>query len=93
MNAGVDVRVRSNDSPRRVHRERHARVTKDAFADPERPLTARILWRPSLPAGVRIEGPAIVEEPNATTLVHPGDTACVTAAGHLIIAIGEERHS
>jgi N-methylhydantoinase A len=63
------------------------------FGDPERPLTTRILWRPSLPAGATVEGPAIIEEPNATTLVHPGNTACVTAAGHLIIAIGQEGHS
>jgi N-methylhydantoinase A len=62
------------------------------FADPERPLKTRILWRPSLPAGTTIVGPAIIEEPNATTLIHPGDSASVTAAGHLMIAIGQEAH-
>jgi N-methylhydantoinase A len=61
------------------------------FADPERPLATRIAWRPSLSAGAVVEGPAIIEEPNATTLIHPGDIACVSVAGHLIIAIGEER--
>ncbi|HEY4263783.1 MAG TPA: hydantoinase/oxoprolinase family protein, partial [Micropepsaceae bacterium] len=60
------------------------------FGDPERPLATRILWRPSLPAGTIVEGPVIIEEPNATTLVHPGDTASVTAAGHLMIAVGQE---
>jgi len=63
------------------------------FDDPDRPLKTRILWRPSLPAGETIAGPAIVEEPNATTLVHPGDVATVTAAGHLIITIGQEGQS
>src|SRR5262249_32780466 len=55
------------------------------FDDPERPLKTRILWRPSLPAGTRIEGPAVIEEANSTTLIRPGDVATVGAAGHLII--------
>ena len=40
-----------------------------------------------------IIGPAIIEEPNATTLIHPGDAASVTAAGHLTIAIARKAHS
>jgi N-methylhydantoinase A len=63
------------------------------FDDPEGALKTRILWRPCLPAGATIEGPAIVEEPNATTLIHPGDAASVTAAGHLTIAIAPEVHA
>jgi N-methylhydantoinase A len=63
-------------------------TTRDVvFDDPERPLKTRILWRPSLPSGTKVEGPAIIEEPNSTTLVHPGDVASVTPAGHLVIAI------
>ena len=62
------------------------------FDDAERPVQTRVLWRPSLPAGMTIEGPAIIEEPNATTLIHPGDTVTVSGAGHLIIAIGQEAH-
>jgi N-methylhydantoinase A/oxoprolinase/acetone carboxylase beta subunit len=46
-----------------------------------------VIWRPSLIAGARIEGPAVIEEPNATTLIHPGDVATVTEAGHLIIEV------
>jgi len=42
---------------------------------------------PSLAAGSRIEGPAVIEEPNATTLIHPGDVASVTEAGHLVIDV------
>jgi len=57
------------------------------FDDAERPRKTRILWRPSLSAGTTITGPAIIEEPNATTLIHPGDVATVTEAGHLTIAI------
>jgi N-methylhydantoinase A len=60
------------------------------FDDPEKPLPARILWRPGLPAGTSVAGPAVIEEPNATTLIHPGDVATVSEAGHLVIAIRQE---
>jgi N-methylhydantoinase A len=57
------------------------------FTDPAKPLRTRIVWRPSLAAKTRIEGPAVIEEPNATTLVYPGDVATVSDAGHLIIDV------
>jgi N-methylhydantoinase A len=57
------------------------------FSDPARPLRTRIVWRPPLHAGARIEGPAVIEEPNATTLIHPGDVATVSDAGHLVIDV------
>ena len=49
------------------------------FDDPARPLEARILWRPALAAGTEIVGPAVIEEPNSTTLIGPGDHAVVDA--------------
>src|SRR5262249_25207008 len=58
------------------------------FTDSARPQRTRIVWRPALAAGTRIEGPAVIEEPNATTLIHPGDMATMSAAGHLIIDVG-----
>src|SRR5262245_19016753 len=57
------------------------------FTDAARPVPTRVVWRPSLSAGARIEGPAVIEEPNATTLIHPGDVATVTEAGHLVIDV------
>jgi N-methylhydantoinase A len=57
------------------------------FRDAARPVPTRVVWRPSLAAGTRIEGPAVIEEPNATTLIHPGDVAVVSDAGHLIIDV------
>ena len=56
--------------------------------DPARPLAARILWRPALAAGTEIVGPAVIEEPNSTTLIGPGDRARVDASGHLVITLG-----
>jgi hypothetical protein len=32
----------------------------------------------------------VIEEPNSTTLVHPGDIATVGPAGHLTIAINKD---
>ena len=55
------------------------------FADARRPLSARILWRPSLPVGFTFEGPAVIEEPNSTILIHPGDRVTVDPSGHLIV--------
>jgi N-methylhydantoinase A len=57
------------------------------FQDAAHPVPTRVVWRPSLAAGTRIEGPAVIEEPNATTLIHPGDVAVVSQAGHLIIDV------
>jgi len=60
------------------------------FDDPEKLQMARILWRPSLPVGFTVAGPAVIEEPNSTTLVHPGDVATVGPTGHITIAIHQE---
>jgi len=57
------------------------------YDDAERPLETRILWRPCLPPGFSVEGPAIIEESNSTTVLFPGDVARVTEHGHLVISI------
>jgi N-methylhydantoinase A len=59
------------------------------FDDPEHPLRTRIVWRPSLSSGDIVTGPAVIEEPNTTILLHPGDVASVTDTGHLIIRIAQ----
>ncbi len=57
------------------------------YEDAEKPLDTRILWRACLPPGFRVEGPAIIEESNSTTVIFPGDVARVTEHGHLVISI------
>jgi N-methylhydantoinase A len=64
--------------------EQRRRVVLD---DPAHPVEARILWRPGLAAGTEIVGPAVIEEPNSTTLIGSGDRASVNESGHLIIAL------
>lgn len=45
------------------------------------PTTADVWWRPDLPAGSVIRGPAVVAEDTGTSLLLPGDTAQVVADG------------
>jgi N-methylhydantoinase A len=42
-------------------------------------------WRPSLPAGSTVDGPAVIEEYGATVPLHPGFTAAVDRLGNLIV--------
>ena len=60
------------------------------FDDPDKPLPARVIWRPSLAAGQEVAGPAVIEEPNSTFLLHPGDVASVSPAGHLLVRVAVE---
>jgi len=60
---------------------------KVIYDDPDNPVAARIVWRPGLAAGTVVEGPAVIEEPNSTTLLFPGDVARITEHGHIDIAI------
>jgi N-methylhydantoinase A len=46
-------------------------------------VDATVWWRPGLVPGAEIAGPAIIEEPEATTFLHPGDRAVVHDSGAL----------
>jgi N-methylhydantoinase A len=44
------------------------------------------VWaRLDLPAGARIAGPAILEQPDATTVLEPGFAGRIDSAGNLIV--------
>jgi N-methylhydantoinase A len=62
--------------------EQHRRVI---FDDAAQPADTRILWRPHLSAGTEIAGPALIEEPNSTTLIAPGDRAEIDPFGNIVI--------
>ena len=47
-----------------------------------------VYQREKLPLDAIIEGPAILEQLDATTVVEPGDRAASDADGNLIIEIG-----
>lgn len=46
-----------------------------------REMEAAVWWRPDLPAGSEIHGPAVVEEQTGTTILLPGDKGLVGADG------------
>jgi N-methylhydantoinase A len=48
-----------------------------------------VIDRGALPIGEVLEGPAIIEEAEATTLLLPRSTASVSPRGHLVMTLGE----
>ena len=46
-----------------------------------------VYWRPDLTAGATFKGPAIVEQPDSTTVVPPGFTAEVDGWLNIIIRL------
>ena len=57
------------------------------MTSPRRPIQTDIYDRYALKAGNRIEGPAVVEEIDSTTLILPGCTARVDGYGNLLIQL------
>lgn len=53
---------------------------------PEGPREAKVYWRPALAFGSRLTGPAVIEEPNATTLVPPDAEAVVLDDGSIEVS-------
>jgi N-methylhydantoinase A len=44
------------------------------------------VFRPDdIPAGGRVEGPAIIEEPTTTVVVYPGMSATLTPSGNYLL--------
>jgi N-methylhydantoinase A len=60
--------------------------TRDILVDGEvARVAARILNRDTMPIGFTFEGPAIVQQPDTTTLVEPGWSGLVDPAGNLVL--------
>jgi N-methylhydantoinase A len=63
--------------------------TRDVFFDgPEGWRRCSVYWRPDLHRGGIIEGPAIIEQLDSTTVLSPGDTAEVDSFGNIVITVG-----
>ena len=54
------------------------------------PVPCPIYRRGTLSSGAELEGPAIIEEPDSTTLLHPGDRLVVHTSGTMVITIAPE---
>ncbi len=61
--------------------------TRSVYFDAGESLEAPIYDRSTLAAGHVIEGPAVIEQLDATTLVFPGDVATVDTAHNLLVEI------
>jgi N-methylhydantoinase A len=63
--------------------------SRPVWFDPREPVECRIVRRAALRPGDEIEGPVVIEEPDSTTLVFPGDRLAVHESGVLVLTIGE----
>ncbi len=84
MNDAIGAWLRDAFAPEAAAPEQRRPII---FDDPQRPLEARILWRPGLAAGTTVDGPAVIEEPNATTFVPPGAAAAIDQWGNIVITL------
>ena len=80
-----DPAVRWDDlpTPRPSGEPRRADRTVVTAADE---VIATCWWRPALSPETRLDGPAVIEEPEATTYVGPGEQAVVHDNGALVIS-------
>ena len=76
--------------------ERHADTDVEAEARIRETVFGRKLWeatvvdRATLSTGARLQGPAIIDEATATTVVPPGCSVVVDEFGSLIITVGKD---
>ena len=66
-------------------------TTREVWFGQERPVECRIFRRESLAPETTIEGPAVIEETDSTTLIHAGDSLFVHPSGVLVLTIGDAR--
>jgi len=59
------------------------------FSEASGMVSSLVVDRYAMTAGQYIEGPALIEEPEATTVILPGDRATISKNGHLMIEIGK----
>jgi N-methylhydantoinase A len=78
-----EIRVGHADPPA----ESLKSIRKVYFEENQAFLDTKIFERERLLAGNVIEGPAVVEESNATTLIHPGMAGKVDSYGAILITI------
>ena len=82
VGAGEGLAAAAAAAPAETHRpEPHARVAMHCDAW----LEAGLYQREALAAGACMDGPAVIAERNATTVVEPGWQAQLQAGGHLVL--------
>jgi len=66
----------------------HEPEVREVWFDAERPVECPIYRRDGLVPGDELGGPAVIEEPDSTTLVFETDRLVVHASGVLVLTIG-----
>ena len=61
------------------------------LGDSKKPVSCPVYARQELGAGVRLSGPALIEEHGTTTVLYKGDVCRVAPSGELIITVGGGR--
>jgi len=80
---------RATPTPQKVgNRDYPSTTVEVVFGRTAQP--AKIVHRDDLSVGSIVEGPAIVTESTATTVLPPGSTLTVDAFGTLVVAVGKE---
>lgn len=83
----MESRPSSRDASSAICGERTAHFG----GNPEAALVTPVYDRSRLAPGICFEGPAIVEEAHATTVIHPGDRVEVNPYGAMIVTVGGNR--
>jgi N-methylhydantoinase A/oxoprolinase/acetone carboxylase beta subunit len=82
----------TGSAPARAHDGRADASRAVIFDDPVMPLATPVLDRATLGPGQEVTGPAIIEQPDTTTIVHPGWRATVLDDGSLrLLACSRQR--
>jgi N-methylhydantoinase A len=58
------------------------------LTDPSKPVSCPVYDRAALGAGVRLDGPALIQEHGTTTVLFERDTCEVASSGELVITVG-----
>src|SRR5262249_53636192 len=73
-----------------VHGRRRSRTRRAWFPPSGGYTEALVVDRARLADGGAIVGPAIIEDPDCTTVILPGDAARLSPLGHIVIEIARE---
>ena len=65
-------------------------TSRPVWFDADGPVECPIHRRASLRSGAELEGPAVIEEPDSTTLVFPADRLSVHESGVLVLTVGRD---
>ena len=88
---GVTEKLRLKGSPQnRPGKSRALLETRETWFDDRKPVLTPIYDRFLLAPGDTIDGPAVVEQMDSTTLIPPGDSCTVDHTGNLRIQLGSK---